>query len=514
MYGGKHQGAQSSLRGSSKVKHYAGKCSIRYKAYICKGRGSDAIPYIQTLRKFPKEDLLEKVVLVRFDSAILFWELDAKTQSPTNALFTITYLYEAGAKVILVSDWSSKMGSQPLADFMSSVLQLKVVPLCIYGYTPSYMDAFENADIVLLENLSEVKEDLANCSKFAEQMSSGVDIFVNDSFSQSHKVLASTVGVARFCYASVAGFHFEEGLYQLNRAAETNSKPYVAIIGGGNLYDKATALHFLASRCDGLAFVGMMAFQIMHALGLPVPLHLVEHGALKEALNLIHLMQYRNIQMLYPKDFWCINISLPKQLQIFPAHAILDGWVPVDIGPTSLNEINSLLTKCKKIIWIGPVRFRLSSMDTNGASQLVQMLDKLGQSNCDITVVGTMACKSIMKESSSLSVYNMVESATVVWEFLKGRKLPGLMALDRAYPFEIDWLAKFCVPAQPLVVDIGSGNGLFLLGMARRRKDLNFLGLEINEKVLCCNKCNINISIYSFQLPGRVDSRFNTVSKP
>lgn len=29
-----------------------------------------------------------------------------------------------------------------------------------------------------------------------------------------------------------------------------------------------------------------------------------------------------------------------------------------------------------------------------------------------------------------------------------------------------------------------TGNGLFLFRMARRRKDLNFLGLEINEKVV------------------------------
>lgn len=28
-----------------------------------------------------------------------------------------------------------------------------------------------------------------------------------------------------------------------------------------------------------------------------------------------------------------------------------------------------------------------------------------------------------------------------------------------------------------------TGNGLFLVGMARRRKDMNFLGLEINAKV-------------------------------
>ena len=67
----------------------------------------DAIPHIQTLRKLPKERLASKVVMVRFDSAILLREeLDQQTQPVSNALFTIKYLYEAGAKVILASDWS------------------------------------------------------------------------------------------------------------------------------------------------------------------------------------------------------------------------------------------------------------------------------------------------------------------------------------------------------------------------------------------------------------------------
>lgn len=100
-------------------------------------------------------------------------------------------------------------------------------------------------------------------------------------------------------------------------------------IGGGNLLDKAAALHFLASRCDGLVFVGMMSFQIMKALGLSVPLNLVEHGALKEALNVVQFAKGRNVQILCPKDFWCKNERLPRQLEIFPAHGILDGEVAV-----------------------------------------------------------------------------------------------------------------------------------------------------------------------------------------
>ncbi|KAA8516568.1 hypothetical protein F0562_016926 [Nyssa sinensis] len=442
----KFRGNHFSLQGSWEVVDHAKTYPPPYKDKVCDGAELDTFPHIQTLRKFPKEELFTKVVML--------------------------------------------LEAESVAEFLSSVLQLKVVPAkFVSGHVHCKMEDTEKSNVLLLENLSQFKEELANCSKFAEKLSSGVDIFVNDAFSQSHKIFASTVGVARFCSACVAGFHFEKGLYQLKKVVRTNKRPYIAIIGGGNLLDKVAALHFLASTCDGLVFVGMMAFQIMHALGLPVPMKLVEHGILEEALNLTNFAKLRSIPILFPKDFWCMNDHLPKQLERFPAHCILDGWLPIDLGPKSLDEIYSLLSECEKIIWIGPVKYCLPSQDTSGASKLALMLDKLSRSNCDITVVGNMACKALMRESRSVSIYNMLENASVVWEFLKGRKLPGLLALDRAYPFEIDWNATYADPARPLVVDIGSGNGLFLFRMARSWKEANFLGLEINEKLVsrCLN---------------------------
>lgn len=92
------------------------------------------------------------------------------------------------------------------------------------------MKGVKKEKIYLLENLFNIKEEVANCLKFAEVLSSGVDIFVNDSFSNSHKVIASTVGVTRFCYASIAGFHFEEKLCLVKNLAEARRKPYVAIV--------------------------------------------------------------------------------------------------------------------------------------------------------------------------------------------------------------------------------------------------------------------------------------------
>ncbi|CAL5422336.1 unnamed protein product [Camellia sinensis] len=480
-----------SLQARWEMLDHAETFALPYKEKACDDAELDAFPDVQTLRNFPKEELLGKVVLVRFDSRILLREeLDQQSPSVSSALCTIKYLYDAGAKVILVSNWSVKnntklLAAESVAEFLSAVLQLKVAPAkLVSGSMQSKMEDKEKTDILLLENLSEFREELANCSKFAELLSAGIDIFVNDAFSQSHRIHASTVAITRFCYACVAGFHFEEGLCQVKKAIKTNKKQFIAIIGGGKLLEKAAALHFLAARCDGLVFVGMMAFQIMHAQGLPVPKKLVERGAIKEALNLTQFAKFRSMPILFPKDFWCINDYLPKRIELFPAHNILDGWVPVDIGPKSLDEISSLLSECKKILWIGPVKFGLSSQDTSGASKLATMLDKLNRRNCDITVVGNMACEALTSVSTSFSSHNMVDNASVLWDILKGRKLPGLMALDRAYPFVIDWNATYTDPAHPLVVDIGSGNGLFLFRMARRRKDLNFLGLEINEKLV------------------------------
>ncbi|XP_027357972.1 uncharacterized protein LOC113867126 isoform X3 [Abrus precatorius] len=479
----RYNGAPYALQGNGELATHVAS-SFNRKIYISNGGELNGIPHIQTLREFPREELFGKVIMVRFDSSILLkQECIEETQPAFNAVYTVKYLHEAGAKVILVSDWN--MNTPELHINSVAVLQIQVVPLQgISCNKLSKMNGIEKENIHLLQNLSNIKEEVANCFQFSRVLSSGVDIFVNDSFSNSHKVLASTVGVTRFCYACISGFHFEERLYVLKKLAEASRKPYVAIIGGGNLYDKAASFQFLASRCQGFVFVGMMSFQIMHALGVSVPRNLVDHKVFNEALDIVRLARDRNVQILYPKDFWCRNKCDPMRLQVFPSHGILDGWVPVDLGPVSLDEMGSMLRNCKKIIWIGPVKFVDSSKYTNAASKIAKILYQLSQSNCEITVVGTMACKMVRQEKSSLSFINMIENASVVWEFLKGRNLPGVMAVDRGYPFEINWNSIYSNPAQSLVVDIGSGNGLFLFEMARRRKDLNFLGLEINEKLV------------------------------
>lgn len=87
-------------------------------------------------------------------------------------------------------------------------------------------------------------------------------------------------------------------------------------------------MQFLASRCDGLILIGPISFQIMHALGQAVPSNLLERGAHEAALDIVKLAHDRNIPILCPKDFWCVN-DLEKHLEIFPAQGILDGEIVI-----------------------------------------------------------------------------------------------------------------------------------------------------------------------------------------
>lgn len=66
----------------------------------------------------------------------------------------------------------------------------------------------------------------------------------------------------------------------------------------------------------------MMALQIMHAMGMPVPLYLVEKEGAKEALEIVKYAESRSIPILLPSDFLCKH---KMQVKTFPAQSILDG---------------------------------------------------------------------------------------------------------------------------------------------------------------------------------------------
>ena len=75
----------------------------------------NSLPNVRRLSEFQKDELMGKVVLVRFDSNVLLGEKqDKQAKLFISALSTIKYVHEAGAKVILISSWSVKSTNSKL----------------------------------------------------------------------------------------------------------------------------------------------------------------------------------------------------------------------------------------------------------------------------------------------------------------------------------------------------------------------------------------------------------------
>lgn len=205
-------------------------CSPGKVEFCTDGEMVHCLPF-QTLKTFPRNELHGKVVMVRFDSRLCPRDDQFSIQYPNkNAINTLKYLCNAGAKVVVVTHSVSLKNSskdqytQLVADYLSVCLEKKVAAAeGVTGHKVEYsINKLENGDILLLGNLSLYREEAANCMDFARNLSAKMDILVNDSFSESHRVLASTVGVARFTYARIAGFHLTE---VLSLFAETLQKP-------------------------------------------------------------------------------------------------------------------------------------------------------------------------------------------------------------------------------------------------------------------------------------------------
>uniref|UniRef100_A0A0E0M832 Phosphoglycerate kinase n=1 Tax=Oryza punctata TaxID=4537 RepID=A0A0E0M832_ORYPU len=359
--------------------------------YSCIDRSTSYL-YVQSVRDFPIEKLNGEVVLVRLDSQLLCNPLGPCSLSLERTVSTIKYLYKAGAKVFLVTSWTPVLRSvnpvlkstETFADYMSSLLQVKVVPVNgVPGLTSFKPEEWMRNDIILFENLLNFKGETANCNDFSQKLAS-------------------------------------------------------------------------------------------------------EKNATKEVLQLIETAHNRNIPIYYPTDTWCLNNknNNHEKLEILNSAELLPGWTPADIGPSTLEKISSLIPLYKKVLWIGPTGFDLTEEFSGGATQLGRLLDKASHNSCDIILVGSAACKAVKGISGSSSKYTTFKNASVVLEFLKGKILPGVAALDKSYPYQIPWNAIFSDSSQPLVVDIGSGNGLFLFQMAKNWEGSNFLGLEMNKKLV------------------------------
>ncbi len=383
-------------------------------------------------------DVQGKRVLVRVDFNV---PLDNGRVTDTTrireSLPTIRHLLDHGAAVILCSHLGRPKGHDPalsLRPVATTLEDMAGVPVrfaedCVGPEAERAASELQPGEVLLLENLRFHAEEEQNDEGFARQLAALADVYVNDAFGTAHRAHASTEGVARIL-PGVAGFLLENEVRYLGTLVANPPKPFAAIIGGAKVSSKINALEHLLPSLDVLVIGGGMADTFLAAQGYNLQASQVETDQFDTARRIMADAEERGVRLLLPVDVVAASeFSEDAEIVTCSPGDIPEGYMALDIGPTSCEIFVDALQDAQAIVWNGPMGVFELEPFAAGSLHIARALAGLHAT----TVVGGGETAALVAQAGMADQITHVSTGGgASLEMLEGKTLPGVAALQDA----------------------------------------------------------------------------------
>jgi phosphoglycerate kinase len=355
------------------------------------------------------------------------------------SLPTIAYALDAGATVVLASHLGRPKGKpnpqlslRPIAEHLSDLLGRPVTFV-----EDSIGDEAKQAvvkvqasggGVVLLENLRFHPEEEKNDPRFAAELASLADAYVNDAFGAAHRAHASVEGITHFLPRAAAGLLMERELRYLGHALESPERPFVTILGGAKVSDKLGVIENLLGKVDRLLIGGAMAYTFLKSRGVAIGRSLVEDDKLDAARTIEASAAKRGIRFELPIDH-----VVTDRLEAGAASEVLaiddpsiGSRLGVDIGPATAKRYASAIGDAKTVVWNGPMGvFEIEAFAAGTKAVARAVADVKGT-----TIIGGGDSIAAVKQAGIADrITHISTGGGASLEFLGGQTLPGVAAL-------------------------------------------------------------------------------------
>jgi phosphoglycerate kinase len=358
---------------------------------------------------------------------------------------TLTELLERGASMVVASHLGRPKGKvvesarlAPVAPILQEYLGRVVEYVPTDGVLSPEVEqscealAFERGRVVLLENLRFDPGEEANDRAFAQRLAGLGDVYVDDAFGAAHRAHASVAALPEVFAEQgrpiAAGRLLQKEVDALSRLLHDPPRPYVAVLGGAKVSDKCDTIDALVERVDALLVGGAMAFTFIAEAGGSTGKSLVEHERFPDVHRASARAQERGVVLQLPDDVVAApEASLDAPRRTVPSREIPGDLMGLDIGPRSVEEFARTLADAKTIMWAGPMG--VYELEPFGAGTR-GVATAIAGTNAYTVVGGGDSLAAVRRFGLQDGFDHLSTGGGASLEFLEGRRLPGIVALD------------------------------------------------------------------------------------
>ncbi|HET6679800.1 MAG TPA: phosphoglycerate kinase [Gemmatimonadaceae bacterium] len=393
----------------------------------------------RTVRDLGEAELRGRRALVRVDFNVPQDDRGAITDDTRieAALPTIRALTEKGARVVLLSHLGRPKGRvdprfslEPVARRAAELLgrDVRFLGSTVGEEAEAATRSMADGDLLLLENTRFLPGEESNDASLAGAMARLGDLYVNDAFGAAHRAHASTEGVAHLLHPAVAGLLMARELEYLGNALAKPVRPFIAILGGAKISGKIDVIESLLPQVDGLLIGGAMACTFYRAMGLETGRSLVEEDRIELAGELVDRAGYR---LTLPHDAMVgPSLDEPTVHHVVARDGIPDDEAMFDIGPATISSYGRAIAAAKTIIWNGPMGVFETPPYDAGTLAIANAMASATSGGATTIVGGGDSAAAVAHAGLTERMSHVSTGGGASLEFLEGKPLPGVVALD------------------------------------------------------------------------------------
>jgi phosphoglycerate kinase len=366
------------------------------------------------------------------------------------SLPVIRRLSEAGARVLVMAHLGRPKGApeekyslRPAFERLKELatFTVKFAADTVGESARSLAAGLADGEVLVLENVRfdprETSKDDAEREAFAAELAALTGdngAYVDDAFGAVHRKHASVFDIAAKL-PSYQGDLVRAELEVLNRLTDVPQRPYVVVLGGSKVSDKLAVIENLMGKADYILVGGGMVFTFLAAQGHKVGSSLLEEDQLDTVRGYLSRAKEAGCSFVLPTDIVVAEkFAADAAHEVVPADAMESSsfgasGIGLDIGPASQEIFAQQIHSANTVFWNGP----MGVFEFEAFAEGTRAVAKALTGSEGFTVVGggdsAAAVRTLGFDDDAFGHISTGGGASL--EYLEGKALPGLTALDR-----------------------------------------------------------------------------------